>query len=59
MPCKMEEILPLEMFQSMFFSCIKAFLLVLRTCPTAYQNLALVFLAGAWDACLGMFNVCH
>ena len=59
MPDKMEEILPLEIFQNNFFSCIQAFLLVLRTCPTAEQNLAIFFLAGGWDACLGMVTVCH
>ena len=41
MPAKMEEILPLEIFQNVFFFCIKALLLVLGTCPTSYQDLAI------------------
>ena len=48
----MVEILPFEIFQNVFFSCIKAFLLVLGTCPMALQDLAIVFLAVGWDACL-------
>ena len=43
----MVEILPFEIFQNVFFSCIKAFLLVLGTCPMAEQDLAIVFWQGA------------
>ena len=47
MPVKMVEILPFEIFQNVLFSCIKAFLLVLGTCPIPQQDLAIVFWQGA------------
>ena len=54
MPGKMEGILPLKLFQNVFPSCIKDFLLVLETFPTPKQDLAIVFWQGDWDVCLGM-----